>query len=69
MTKQTNSKSKGQNANNSSGSPAIESNHDLAPAQPEEVCQSKTTYSNRKAALSKREIMEDLSRQRFPWDD
>jgi hypothetical protein len=25
--------------------------------------------SLRKAALSKREIMEELSRQRFPWDE
>ena len=27
------------------------------------------TYSERKSALSKREIMEELSRQRFPWED
>ena len=25
--------------------------------------------SSRKTALSKREIMEELSRQRFPWDE
>jgi hypothetical protein len=27
-----------------------------------------SSYSSRKAAKSKREIMEDLSRARFPWD-
>ena len=27
------------------------------------------SYSSRKAAKSKREIMEDLSRARFPWDE
>ena len=26
-------------------------------------------FSERKSALSKREIMEELSRQRFPWED
>jgi hypothetical protein len=26
-------------------------------------------YGSRKAAKSKREIMEDLSRARFPWDE
>ncbi|MBU3595151.1 hypothetical protein ICN10_01900 [Polynucleobacter sp. 86C-FISCH] len=28
-----------------------------------------SSYSSRKAAKSKREIMEDLSRARFPWDE
>ena len=27
------------------------------------------SYNSRKAAKSKREIMEDLSRARFPWDE
>lgn len=27
------------------------------------------TYRERKSALSKREIMEELSRQRFPWEE
>ena len=27
------------------------------------------SYSSRKAGLSKREIMEQLSRDRFPWED
>ncbi|MCX7237206.1 hypothetical protein [Polynucleobacter sp.] len=27
------------------------------------------SYSSRKAGKSKREIMEDLSRARFPWDE
>lgn len=31
--------------------------------------QDKSAYDQRKVALSKREIMEELSRQRFPWDD
>ena len=28
-----------------------------------------SSYSSRKAAKSKREIMEELSRARFPWDE
>ena len=28
-----------------------------------------SSYSSRKAGKSKREIMEDLSRARFPWDE
>ncbi len=28
-----------------------------------------TSYDSRKAALSKREIMEQISRERFPWDE
>jgi hypothetical protein len=28
-----------------------------------------SSYSSRKAAKSKREIMEDLSHARFPWDE
>jgi hypothetical protein len=28
-----------------------------------------SSYSSRKATKSKREIMEDLSRARFPWDE
>ena len=28
-----------------------------------------SSYSARKAGKSKREIMEDLSRARFPWDE
>ena len=28
-----------------------------------------STYESRKAARSKREIMEDLSRERFPWEE
>ena len=28
-----------------------------------------TTYGSRKAALSKREMMEALSRERFPWEE
>jgi len=27
------------------------------------------TYGSRKAALSKREMMEALSRERFPWEE
>jgi len=30
---------------------------------------SQTSYDTRKAALSKREIMEQLSRERFPWEE
>ena len=29
----------------------------------------KSSYSSRKAGKSKREIMEELSRARFPWDE
>ena len=29
----------------------------------------RSSYSSRKAGNSKREIMEDLSRARFPWDE
>ena len=28
-----------------------------------------SSYNSRKAGKSKREIMEDLSRARFPWDE
>ena len=28
-----------------------------------------TSYDSRKAALSKREIMEQISRERFPWEE
>lgn len=38
-----------------------------APDQQGEIQES--SYSSRKAAKSKREIMEDLSRARFPWDE
>ncbi len=38
-------------------------------ASTEKSPQSKGAHDQRKAALSKREIMEELSRQRFPWDD
>lgn len=38
-----------------------------APEQQDKTQQS--SYSSRKAGQSKREIMEDLSRARFPWDE
>ncbi len=47
---------------------------DVKNEQPETLAESESaaehTLSNlRKAALSKREIMEQLSRERFPWDE
>jgi hypothetical protein len=47
---------------------------DVHKEQPETLvegeCSTEETSSNsRKAALSKREIMEQLSRERFPWDE
>lgn len=67
MTKQSNSKSAEQQGDHSSEPPDLNLNNDLASA--ENTCQNKSTHSLRKASLSKREIMEELSRQRFPWDD
>ena len=37
------------------------------PEQQGEIQQN--SYNSRKASKSKREIMEDLSRARFPWDE
>ena len=37
------------------------------PEQQGEIQQN--SYNSRKAGKSKREIMEDLSRARFPWDE
>jgi hypothetical protein len=34
-----------------------------------EQCIQQHTHSPRKAALTKREIMEALSRERFPWEE
>jgi hypothetical protein len=34
-----------------------------------ECCPKQGTTTPRRAALSKRELMEELSRQRFPWEE
>jgi hypothetical protein len=39
-----------------------------SPTQTEDA-QQNTVEHSRKAALSKREIMEQLSRERFPWEE
>lgn len=48
------------NSLNNEDSETQDKKADLAKNQP---------YSGTKSALSKREIMEELSRQRFPWED
>jgi hypothetical protein len=67
MTNQSNPDKANLKGEDSSSPPAADSNKDRADA--EKAPQFKNTYDQRKAALSKREIMEELSRQRFPWDD
>ena len=44
--------------------------HDSSDATSEDSVENNQSSSNpRKAGLSKREIMEELSRARFPWDE
>jgi hypothetical protein len=38
-------------------------------SEPSETASDQKTGHSRKSALSKREIMEQLSRERFPWDE
>jgi hypothetical protein len=65
ITHMTNANSQKTPAQSAQGGGAVESQKELAP---DEI--STTQDSNRaKKALSKREIMEQLSRERFPWDE
>ena len=62
-------------ANHSNTEPEIESpkTEDLGQEQtgaPDQQGENQeSSYSSRKASKSKREIMEELSRARFPWDE
>ena len=51
-------------------SPKTEESGQEQPVLPEQQGEiQESSYSSRKAGKSKREIMEDLSRARFPWDE
>jgi hypothetical protein len=44
-------------------------NADGSQSDQSEIASNQKTEHSRKNALSKREIMEQLSRERFPWDE
>ena len=46
-----------------------EAGKEQASVPDQQVENQESSYSSRKAGKSKREIMEDLSRARFPWDE
>lgn len=69
MTNQSNPDKASQTGADSSDLSTADPGKNIDQASTEKSPQSKVAYDQRKAALSKREIMEELSRQRFPWDD
>ena len=70
MTKKSNIEPSNSEASNGDQLKPGDLNHDSSDGTSEDAVENNQSSSKpRKAGLSKREIMEELSRARFPWDE